>query len=229
MLGPVQVEADDGRPVEVTGARVRTLLILLALDAGRVVPTTRLIDGVWGADPPAEATNALQALVSRLRRALPEPGIESVSPGGAAGYRLPVPPDAVDLHRFERLAAQGRAQLRGDPASAARTLREALALWRGPALADAADAPFAQATLARLQELRLAALGDRIEADLTRERGDLIAELEELVAEHPRHERFAGLLMRALAQPAGPGTRSPCSSASGRRWPTRSARTHRPS
>jgi predicted ATPase len=196
MLGPVEVRADDGRPVEITGARLRTLLILLALDPGRVVTNAQLIDGVWGAGPPAEATNALQALVSRLRRALPEPVVESTP----AGYRLAVPPDDVDLHRFERLAAQGRAELADDPAAAARTLRGALDLWRGPALADAADAAFTQAPLARLQELRLAALGDRIEADLVRHHGDLVAELESLVAEHPLHERFAALLMRALAQ-----------------------------
>jgi predicted ATPase len=196
LLGPVEVQADDGRPVDITGARLRTLLIVLALDAGRVVTTTRLIDGVWGEEPPAEATNALQALVSRLRRVLPEPVVESTP----AGYRLAVAPDDVDLHRFERLAAQGRAALAGDPAYAAGTLREALGLWRGPALADAAGAAFAQAPLARVEELRLAALGDRIEADLAQHQADLVAELESLVAEHPLRERFAGLLMRALAQ-----------------------------
>jgi len=200
MLGLVEVHAEDGTPVEITGGRLRTLLILLALDPGRAVSTARLIDGVWGAEPPAEATNALQALVSRLRRALPEPVVESTP----AGYRLAVEPDAVDLHRFERLAARGRAALAADPALAAGVLREALGLWRGPALADAAEAAFAQAPLARLHELRLAALGDRIEADLTQPGADLgvdlTAELESLAAEHPLHERFAGLLMRALAQ-----------------------------
>ncbi len=196
MLGLVEVHADDGTPVEITGARLRTLLILLALDPGRVVTTARLIDGVWGEDPPAEATNALQALVSRLRRVLPEPVVESAP----LGYRLTLPPEAVDLHRFEHLAAAGAATLRTDPARAAAILREALGLWRGPALADAAGAAFAQATLARLTELRLAALGDRIEADLERGHGDLVAELESLVAEHPLHERFAALLMRVLTR-----------------------------
>jgi predicted ATPase len=196
MLGLVEVQADDGHPVEITGARLRALLILLALDPGRVVTTARLIDGVWGEDPPAEATNALQALVSRLRRVLPEPVVESTP----AGYRLAVPPDAVDLHRFERLAAAGRGELAVDPALAAATLRDALGLWRGPALADVPGAAFAQAPLARLTELRLAALGDRIEADLVAHQSDLVAELESLVAEHPMHERFAALLMRALAQ-----------------------------
>ncbi|MPZ79376.1 MAG: AAA family ATPase [Actinophytocola sp.] len=197
MLGLVDVRADDGTPVEITGARLRTLLILLALDPGRVVTGARLIDGVWGDDPPAEATNALQALVSRLRRALPEPAVESTP----AGYRLAVPPDTVDLHRFEQLAALGRAALRTDPRRAAKVLREAEALWRGPALADTANAAFAQAPLARLEERRLAVRGDRIEAELPGADGvELVAELEELVAEHPLHERFTGLLMRALHQ-----------------------------
>jgi predicted ATPase/DNA-binding SARP family transcriptional activator len=185
MLGPLFVRAEDGSPVEVTGARLRTLLILLALDPGRVVTTSRLIDGVWGDEPPAEAANALQALVSRLRRT----GLTIES--RPTGYRLVLDPDDVDTHRFERLAAEGRA--------ASATLREALALWRGPALADAATAPFAQAPIARLTELRLAATGDRIEAELG-SGADLVPELESLVAEHPLHERFAGLLMRALAR-----------------------------
>ncbi|OLF12225.1 hypothetical protein BLA60_09550 [Actinophytocola xinjiangensis] len=181
MLGPLEVLADDGTPVEVTGARLRALLIALALDPGRAVSTERLIDDVWARRPPAEAGNALQALVSRLRRALPEPVVES----GPAGYRLAVEPAATDVHRFETLAAAGR-------------VREALDLWRGEALADVNGAPFARAPRARLDELRLAALGDRIEADLAAGAPDLVAELEALVAEHPLRERFAGLLMRAL-------------------------------
>ncbi|OLF18063.1 BTAD domain-containing putative transcriptional regulator [Actinophytocola xanthii] len=189
MLGPLEVRADDGAPVEITGARLRTLLILLALAPGRVVTTDRLIDGVWGEHPPAEATNALQALVSRLRRALPEPAVES----HPAGYRLAVSPQDVDVQRFEELATSGNGD-RGD------LLRTALELWRGEALADVAGAAFAQAPRARLVELRLAALADRIEDDLLADRGDPVAELESLVAEHPLHERFAGLLMRALAR-----------------------------
>jgi predicted ATPase/DNA-binding SARP family transcriptional activator len=193
MLGPLFVRAEDGSPVEVTGARLRALLVLLALDPGHVVTTSRLVDGVWGDGPPAEAANALQALVSRLRRT----GLTVES--RPTGYRLALDPDDVDVHRFERLAAQGRATLHTDPAATSTTLRAALALWRGPALADAATAPFAQAPIARLSELRLAATGDRIEAELT-QRADLVPELESLVAEHPLHERFAGLLMRALAK-----------------------------
>ena len=181
MLGPLTVRAGDGSPVPVTGARLRTLLILLALDAGRVVPASRLVDGVWGDDPPAEAANALQALVSRLRRT----GLTVES--RPTGYLLALDADEVDVHRFERLARHGKTT-------------DALALWRGPALADAATAAFAQAPIARLTELRLAALGDRIEADLASGAADLVPELESLVAEHPLRERFAGLLMRALAK-----------------------------
>jgi predicted ATPase/DNA-binding SARP family transcriptional activator len=189
MLGPLNVRAEDGSPVEVTGVRLRTLLILLALDPGRVVTTSRLVDGVWGDEPPAEAANALQALVSRLRRT----GLTVES--RPTGYRLALDPDGVDVNRFERLVAKGRA----NSADTSAILREALALWRGPALADAATAAFAQAPIARLTELRLAATGDRIEAELIHGAA-LIPELESLVAEHPLHERFTGLLMRALAQ-----------------------------
>ena len=193
MLGPLSLRAEDGSPVEVTGARLRTLLILLALDAGHVVTTSHLVDGVWGDGPPAEAANALQALVSRLRRT----GLTIES--RPTGYRLVLDPDDVDVHRFERLARNGRGTLATDPAATSITLRDALALWRGPALADAATAPFAQAPIARLTELRLPATGDRIEAELAHS-ADLVPELESLVTEYPLHERFAGLLMRALAR-----------------------------
>lgn len=193
MLGPLAVWTADGTPVAVTGARLRTLLILLALDPGHVVPTDRLVDGVWGAAPPTEAANALQALVSRLRRA----GLTVES--GPTGYRLVLAPDDVDVGRFERLVTEGRATLATDPAATARTLSAALALWRGPALADAATAAFAHAPVARLTELRLTATGDRIEADLAEgHHGGLVPELEALVTEHPLRERFARLLMRAL-------------------------------
>jgi hypothetical protein len=108
---------------------------MLALRPGQLVTSSQLIDGLWGEQPPSEPGNALQALVSRLRRALPEAEIES----RPAGYQLVLDPEATDIARFERLAAQGRTQLRDEPAQAARTLRAALALWRGPALADITD------------------------------------------------------------------------------------------
>jgi predicted ATPase/DNA-binding SARP family transcriptional activator len=196
LLGPLEVRPDSGPPVEVGGARLRTLLILLALDAGRVATTQRLIDGVWADAPPVGAANALQALVSRLRRTVPELPVES----HPAGYRLAIPPDRVDVARFERLVGAGRAALPHDPATAAEVLSEALGLWRGPALADVVEADFARAPAARLAELRLGALEDRIEAELRSGAGaaGLLAELEELAAEHPLRERLIAVLLRAL-------------------------------
>jgi predicted ATPase/DNA-binding SARP family transcriptional activator len=196
LLGPLEVRTDSGPPAEVGGARLRALLILLALDAGRVATTQRLIEGVWGAAPPLGAANALQALVSRLRRAVPDLPVES----HPAGYRLAIPPDQVDVARFERLAGAGQAALPHDPAAAAGLLREALGLWRGAALADVADADFARAPAARLTELRLSTIEDRIEAELKlgASGADVLAELEELAAEHPLRERLVALLVRAL-------------------------------
>ncbi|WP_328808526.1 AfsR/SARP family transcriptional regulator [Nonomuraea montanisoli] len=164
LLGPLEVRSDDGALVEVGGARLRAALAVLALDAGRVVPVTRLVDGVWGERPPAQALNAAQALVSRLRRALPPVPVPIES--HPAGYRLNAGPDDVDVLRFERLAAAGRSAMAADPVRGARLLREALALWRGPALADVAGTDFFAAPVARLSELRLSVLEDRLEADL---------------------------------------------------------------
>ncbi|SFP44520.1 Predicted ATPase [Amycolatopsis arida] len=201
MLGPLEVHTDAGTPVRLAGARLRALLIALALDPGRVVPAARLVDAIWGDHPPAAAANALQALVSRLRRALPDAAVES----HPAGYRLAVDPDAVDVTRFERLVAAGRDALATDPAEAAETLRAALALWRGPALLDVAEAEPFRAPVARLTELRLAAVEDRVEADLRLGRGaELTTELAQLVAEHPLRERLVGALMRALCAAGRP-------------------------
>jgi len=201
LLGPLEVRSGSGRPIEVGGARLRRLLILLALEPGRVVTTGRLVDGLWADEPPAAAANALQALVSRLRRAAPELPVES----HPAGYRLAVPADAVDAPRFERLAASGRAQLRDDPAGAAATLRTALALWRGPALADVAGAEFARAPVARLTELWLTSTEHRVAAELRLGAGPaLVAELSELVAAHPLREPLIGALMRALSAAGRP-------------------------
>jgi predicted ATPase/DNA-binding SARP family transcriptional activator len=196
LLGPLEVRAGPGLPVvEVAGPRLRRLLLRLALDPGRVVTTGQLVDAVWDQDPPAGAANALQALVSRLRRVLPD-AVES-SP---AGYRLAVPTEAVDANRFEALALAGRERLGADPGRARELLGEALDLWRGPALADAATAAFAGPAVARLEDLRLRALEDRVEADLAAGAGDrLVAELEELVAANPLRERLSGQLLRALA------------------------------
>ncbi|CAG6393542.1 winged helix-turn-helix domain-containing protein [Streptomyces cocklensis] len=195
ILGATQALGADGAEVALGGPRRRALLALLLLDAGRPVSGERLVDGLYGEDPPAGVGNAVQSQVSRLRQVLPVP-IE----GLPAGYRLAVDPDQVDAHRFQRLGAQGREALAGgEPALAARLLREALALWRGPALADVGDAPFAAAQVVRLEELRTGAVEDRIEADLALgQHRSLVAELGELVAAHPLRERLRGQLMRAL-------------------------------
>ncbi|WP_241968658.1 BTAD domain-containing putative transcriptional regulator [Streptomyces sp. ICBB 8177] len=173
----------------------RALLAMLLLDAGRVVPTQRLIDGIYGDEPPAGAGNALQSQVSRLRAALGE-AIEN-QPGG---YRLVVDRDEVDVHRFERLAGQGREALAaGEAERGAVLLREALGLWQGDALADVGEAPFAAAQVVRLEELRLGAVEDRVAADLALGgHRNLVAELRELVAAHPLRERLTAQLMRAL-------------------------------
>ncbi|MFD5544147.1 BTAD domain-containing putative transcriptional regulator, partial [Streptomyces sp. NPDC127079] len=194
ILGPLDLRTDDGTPLDPGGPRPRALLALLLLDAGRAVSTRRLIDGLYGAEPPAGAANALQSQISRLRRRLaPHAEIEA----GATGYRLVTPRDSVDAHRFEELSAAGRAALAaGDHTRAAARLREALALWRGPALPDLPDAG---AEAARLEELRLAAVQDRIEAELALGGGaELVPELRALLAGRPLSERLYGQLMRAL-------------------------------
>ncbi|MEV1147072.1 BTAD domain-containing putative transcriptional regulator, partial [Micromonospora sp. NPDC049799] len=196
ILGPLTV-AVDGRQVEIGGARLRRLLILLALEVGRTVTVEALTDALWTDTPPTDPTNAVQSLVSRLRRALP---IASALHSSHGGYRLELPREAVDAYRFERLAREGQRALRaGDPATATTCLATALSLWRGPALADATDTRYAAAAAARLEELRLSALEDRAEADLISGRADqLVAELEELTARHPLRERPRALLMNAL-------------------------------
>src|SRR5262245_944091 len=201
MLGPLEVFDGDGNAVFVAGLRLRTLLVALALNSGRLVSTTRLVDAIWGDQPPTGAVNALQALVSRLRRSLPGADVES----HPSGYRLVIDPDRVDVTRFERLVATGRAALRHDPARAARTLREALDLWRGPALVDVAGQEFFQATIARLEELRLTATEDRADAELGLGGGpELVHELTALTLEHPLRERLVGALMRALSDAGRP-------------------------
>ncbi|MEV6941211.1 BTAD domain-containing putative transcriptional regulator [Streptomyces sp. NPDC051172] len=192
ILGPLEARTDDGAPVDPGGPRPRTLLTLLLLDAGRSVSTDRLIDGLYGAEPPAGAANALQSQISRLRRRLaPHAEIEATP----TGYRIATTPDTVDALRFEQLVAQART-VAGDHRQAAAQLREALALWRGPALPDLPDA---HAEAARLEELRLAAVQDRIEADLALGGGpELVPELRVLLSAHPLSERLYGQLMRAL-------------------------------
>ncbi|MFC7531541.1 BTAD domain-containing putative transcriptional regulator [Actinoplanes sp. GCM10030250] len=193
MLGPFEVRTDDGALADVPGARLRGLLIALALEPGRVVPKSTLVDWIWGESPPADATNALHRLVSRLRKALPGGSVE----GHTDGYRLAVSPDAVDAVRFERLVTASQVRGGGDP-ERVRLLREALALWRGTAMQDAGlpDSTALGAAVTRLDALRVSALEDRFEAESGPE---LITELTGLVAAHPVRERLVAALMRALA------------------------------
>jgi YVTN family beta-propeller protein len=195
ILGPLELE-DDGRPVEVSGRRQRALLALLVLHANEVVSSDRLIEGLWGEQPPATAPKVLQNAVSQLRRSIGENLIVTRAPG----YVLRVEPDAIDARRFEGLLDQGRQMLAsGDPKRAAAILRQALTLWRGPPLDEFSYEPFAEAAIARLEELHLRALEERIEAELALGRhSDLVGELERLVAEHPLRERSRGQLMLAL-------------------------------
>ncbi|MER7003328.1 BTAD domain-containing putative transcriptional regulator [Dactylosporangium sp. NPDC000555] len=206
LLGPLTVEV-DGRPVEVGGARLRTLLVRLVLEPGRFVPLDQLVDALWpdgtpgggsgarGGQAPVDPANAVQSLVSRLRKTLGgHPALES----GPGGYRLNIAPGDVDACRFERLAAEGRRALRADdPRSATRLLGEALDLWRGPALADTGEHG---AVVARWDELRLAATEDLIEASglVAETRAGAIAELHELIVANPLRERLVALLIRAL-------------------------------
>lgn len=193
VLGPLEVRDGAGRPVEVGGQRLRALLIRLAIDAGRAVTAARLVDDLWEETPPAAPGNALQALVSRLRGA----GGRDLVEAARGGYRLAVDPGEVDAVEFERLVAEAAAL--GRPADRAAALRRALGLWRGPALTDVAASAFAAATIVRLEELRLTAIEDRIDADLALGRaGRLVPELEGLTTAHPLRERLRGLLMRAL-------------------------------
>ncbi|WPO71490.1 BTAD domain-containing putative transcriptional regulator [Streptomyces sp. KN37] len=196
MLGPFEVRADDGNLVDVPGARLRGLLIALALKPGHAVPKATLVDWIWGEQPPADATNALQRLVSRLRKALPDGAIE----GRTDGYRLMVEPDAVDAVRFERLVTAGQDRT-GDAARRVRLLREALELWRGAAMQDVGlpESGAFDAAVTRLDGLRLTATEERFDAEITVGRGaEVVTELTDLVAAHPMRERLAAALMRAL-------------------------------
>jgi DNA-binding SARP family transcriptional activator len=199
ILGPMEV-VHDGRPLVLGRSRERALLALLLASPNRVVSAERLADDLWGGDPPEQATHSLQVFVSRLRKALREAGGDGVVVTRPPGYVALVPPEHLDAARFEALVAAARRQsAAGAAAEAAATLRTALALWRGPALADVADAPGARAEAARLEDARLAALEERIDAELACGRhGELTAELEALTREHPLRERLWGQRMLAL-------------------------------
>lgn len=194
ILGTTQVHTDDGLPTALGGVRLRALLAALALYPGRTRGADALIDEVWGDGPlPADAAGALQALVGRLRRAVGRDAVASV----AGGYRLCAEPDDVDLHRFERLAEEGdRALADGDPAKAAAVLDDALALWRGPALADL---PGRAAPALRLERRRLAARRCRLAAAVALGRAaQTLPALAELCEAHPLDEPLQALHLRAL-------------------------------
>ena len=197
ILGPLEV-LDEGRVVMLGGSKQRALLALLLLHANETLSPDRLIDELWGDRPPATAGKTLQAHVSRLRKAL-------VAHDGAVvtrahGYELRLDPGCLDAHRFERLVGEGRGALAtARPEWALARLQEALALWRGPPLADLAYEPFAQGEIARLDELRVTALEQLIEAKLALGgHAELVGELERLIDEHPYRERLHAQLMLAL-------------------------------
>lgn len=197
LLGPVEARV-GGRPLPLGRRKQRALFALLALNANRVVSTDRLIDALWGDPPPPTAPIALYGLVSSLRKLL-EPSGAGALVTKAPGYLLELSVEQIDLGKFDRLAAEGRALLADDPEAASIKLAEALELWRGPSFQDLASFPFAQLESPRLEDSRLAVLETRIEADLASGRnGDLVSELESLVAEHPLRERLRAQLMRAL-------------------------------
>src|SRR4051794_20873404 len=195
ILGQMDVR-DDDRVIGLGGARQRAVLAILLLHPGESVSLDRIVDLMWGERPPATAIKTVQVYVSHLRRAL----AEDVVVTSRGGYALAVDAERIDALRFERLVEEGRAALRGnDPARAAERLRSALALWHGPALGDFAYERFAQDAVARLEELRVAAIEERIEADLRLGRdAELVAELEGLVREHPLRERLRAQQMLAL-------------------------------
>jgi predicted ATPase/DNA-binding SARP family transcriptional activator len=203
ILGPLEVRQGE-RVLALGGAKQRALLAILVVHANRVVSTDRLIDLLWGDDAPSTAGNTLQVYVSQLRKAL-EPTRTRRSPAQvlvrrAPGYVLEVAEDDIDAYRFERLVESGRAALAAsDHDTAATVLRRALDLWRGPALADFGYEPFAQSEITRLEELRMAALEDRIAADLALGRhASFVGELDALVAQYPLREGLRGHLMLAL-------------------------------
>jgi len=204
LLGPLQVEV-RGRPVELPGSRTKAVLAILLTNANHVVSADRLIDELWDGQPTPGATTTLQGYVSDLRRALTDAlGEPAPVVTRRPGYLVRVEPEQLDVLRFERLVAEARATGRQESAGGpsqhrARLLREALEIWRGPALADFVGEGFARPVAARLEEARLWALEERVEAELgTGCHGELVTELGTLTEENPLRERLWGQLMLAL-------------------------------
>jgi DNA-binding SARP family transcriptional activator/class 3 adenylate cyclase len=199
ILGPLEIRAETNR-VTYVGEKSGALLALLLLNANRVVSVDQLIDDLWGDEPPGSGAKAVQVRVSQLRKTFADAGIGELVVTRPPGYVIELAPGVLDLHRFERLVSESDLALAAaDPVQAAGLLREAIGLWRGTPLAEFASAPFARGANARLEELRLAAVERRIEADLALGRhADLIGELESLISEHPFRERLRAHLMLAL-------------------------------
>jgi DNA-binding SARP family transcriptional activator/class 3 adenylate cyclase/tetratricopeptide (TPR) repeat protein len=197
ILGPLEV-LDEGREVALGGSRQRALLALLVLHANETLSTDRLIEELWGEHQPATAAKTVQVQVSRLRKALAGGGDLIVTRD--RGYRLELEPDWLDAHRFERLLTEARDELGAErPERAAALLERGLALWRGEPLADLAYEPFAQREIARLADLRVAAIELEIDAKLALGgHAEVVGQLEFLIAEHPFRERLRGQLMLAL-------------------------------
>jgi DNA-binding SARP family transcriptional activator len=195
ILGPFDLE-DGGRQITIGGVRQRAVLAGLLLHANEVVPSEQLLVDLWGEDSPPSAANALQAAISRLRRVLPPGRLTTTGPG----YTLRIFPAELDAAQFEQLIFEGRDALAAGAApEAVQLLDQAMTLWRGPPLADFRYEPFAQAEIARLEELELACLEERNDAHLALgSAGALTAELSRMVADHPLRERLRGQLMLAL-------------------------------
>ena len=199
LLGPVEVRVGE-HPLDIGGPKQRALLAVLALSANQPVPRDLLIDRLWAGNPPDGAQHALAVYVSRLRKALEATGAEPVLLARAGAYLLQVPAESTDVRRFERLAMSGRHALASnEPHRAAADLSAALALWRGEPLADVRQELLARPEIARLDELRLGVIEDRLEADLALgKHADIVAELSALVQAHPYRERLYQLLMVAM-------------------------------
>jgi DNA-binding SARP family transcriptional activator len=199
VLGPVEMRV-GGVSLPLRGVKVRELLSLMLLHRGRVVPVERLADELWDGAPPAASTAALRVYISRLRKLLAGAGHESLLVTHPAAYRLDVPDQSIDLARFEVLAASGRAALAdGNPARAVEQLRAALALWRGSAFADIAATHAVEMESTRLEECRLEALEDCIDAELASgHHRSVLGELQAAVAAHPLRERLWAQRMTAL-------------------------------
>ncbi len=198
MLGPLEVRAGD-QTLDLKGARIRALLAVLAVNAGRVTSVGALVSALWGGDEPVGAHRSVRTYVSRLRHSLAPAGDELAVVTHPAGYVLRLAPGVLDAVRFAELVAAGRQAMPDDPAAAVEHLAHALSLWRGDAYGEFGDIPALRAESARLHGMRMSAVADRIDAELATGAGaELVTELTGLTEQHPGHDRVWGQLMRAL-------------------------------